>query len=220
MIKRKKKHSPVKHHETPVGLSRRKRAAILTAMIVVGAVAVVLAIVAIIVTPKVNPGAQRGVGATGFQAYAEDNSDLGMAKIVSKENVAAVLGDKAKVISNVDVSKVINVDGNRGQTATYNFVRSDGARANIYIDLMIFKNQTTFDAANVTNNTIKGGTINGLQAYYLHAQTLGSEREYRLMVIKGTNVYKFVFVQPYRNITVSEVAALATLKKLAAKVEF
>ena len=220
MIKRKKKQSLIERSEPTVGLSRQKRAAILSAMIVVGAIVVILAIIAIIVTPKVNPGAQRGVGASGFQAFTEENSDLGMGTIVSKEDVAAALGDKAKVVSKVEVSKVINIDGSRGQTATYNFVRSDGARSNIYIDLMIFKNQPTFDSANVTMNTIKGGTINGLQVYYLHAQTLGSEREYRLMVTKGINVYKFVFVQPLRNITISEVAALATLKKLAAKVEF
>ena len=205
--------------ETQGHMSRRTRAVILLAMTAVGAGAIALAVWAIIIMPRINPGAQRGVGASGFTAFVEPDSDLGMGTVVRKEDVEEVLGSKAKTVGDVVVSKVMNLDGNRGQTATYSFVRSDGRKASVYVDVMLFKNQPTFDAADVTKNTLKGGTVGDLPVYYMHALTLGSEREYRLLVVKGLNVYKFVLVQPYRNITITEVAALAAMKKLAAKAE-
>lgn len=202
------------------GLSKRARLFVLPLMIFVGAGAVILAIITIIVMPKVNPGAQRGVGANGFQAYVEQNGDLGIAKLVTKDEVAKALGDKAKSVDGAQVSKVMNIDGSRGQTATYSFVRTDGKKSSLYVDLMFFKNQPTLDAAHVTTATAKAGTISGRQAYYLHAQTLGSDREYRLMVVDGLKVYKFVIVQPRTSIAISEVSALASLKKLAQSARF
>lgn len=219
MVKKTKKHASIDTDEGVNGISPRTRAVVLAFMIAIGIGAIALAVTAIVLLPKANPGAQRGVGATGFTAFTEENGDLGMGKVVSKEDVASVLGNKSKVVSNVSVSKVFNIDGSRGQTASYDFVRSDGVKATTYVDVMVFKNQATLDAANVTKNTAKGGTVNNHPVYFMHAQTLGSDREYRLMIVKGLKVYKFVVVQPLRNITISEVAALAAMKKLAAKAE-
>jgi hypothetical protein len=207
----------LKIDRTDTVISRRTRAIILPILIVVGTGAVVLAVLAIIVMPRVNPGAERGYGANGYHAFVEPDGNLGMAKVVSKDDVETILGNKAKVVSNVDVSKVFNLDGTRGQTATYDFVRSDGVKSSLYVDLMFFKNQQTLDDAHVTADTLKAGTINGYSAYYMHALTLGKDREYRLLVVNGLKVYKFVIAQPHRNVQISEVSALAALKKLAAK---
>lgn len=200
-------------------LTSRARAVILPVLFLIAAAAVVISIVLIIIVPKVNPAGQRGVGADGYQAFIEENADMGMGTIVDKKDVVAALGNKAKVVSNADVSQVININGDRGQTATYNFVRADGNTASLYIDLMSFKNQTDFDNAHVTLDTLSTGDINGHKTYYMHAQTLSSNREYRLMVIDGLKVYKLVIVQPYRNVTISETAAMAVLKKVAAKAQ-
>ncbi|MCA9324816.1 hypothetical protein KDA23_01970, partial [Candidatus Saccharibacteria bacterium] len=189
MIKKTKKRLSEDGGEIQGHMTRRTRAVVLLAMTIVGIGAIALAVWTIIIMPRTNPGAQRGVSASGFTAFVEQDSDLGMGTVVKKEDVKSVLGNKSKSVSDVVVSKVMNLDGNRGQTATYPFVRADGKKASVYVDVMLFKNQAALDAANVTKNTLKGGMIGDLPAYYLHALTLGSDREYRLLVIKGLNVY-------------------------------
>lgn len=201
------------------GISQRTRLIILPVMGIIGVGALVLAVLAVIVMPRLDAGNQRGVGANGFRAFEEKNGNLGIGKVVSKDAVVSALGSKAKSVKDVDVSTVFNIDGNRGQTATFAFTRSDGAKASVYIDLMLFKNPASLNAAYIYTNTVKTNDINGKSAYFMHAQTLGSDREYRLMVVNGLKVYKFVLVQPYRSLTINEVAALAVLKKIAAKAE-
>lgn len=201
-------------------LSPKMKAVVLPIMLIIAGGAVVLAVIAIIVMPIVNPGSQRGVGADGFQAYQETGTTLGVDRIVTKDQVVKQLGDKAKSVSEVTASNVFNLNGNRTQTATYNFVRTDGASSSVYIDMMFFKNQNEQDGAKITTATMKAGQINGHDAYYMHAQTIGNDREYRLMVVNGLKVYKFAFVQPRSKLTISEVSALAVLKKLALEAKY
>lgn len=198
-------------------LTPRARAIVLPVLVAISAGAVIYGIISVVLVPRINPAAQRGVGANGFQAYVEDNGDLGISNVVSKSDVETVLSGKAKTVSTADISKVFNLDGNRGQTVTYSFKRSDNVNASLYVDLMSFKNQQTLDDANVTQNTTQTSDVSGHHAYYMHAQTLGAGREYRLMVVDDLKVYKFVIVQPVQNITINEVAAIAALKKLALK---
>lgn len=200
-------------------LSPRARVALLAVLTLVGGGAIVIAIVSILIVPLVNPGSQKGVGADGFQAFVEQGGSLSVVNAVSKQEVVEALGNKAKSVSDAEVSKVFNIDGTRGQTVTYNFKRANGLDASLYIDLMHFGNLATFEGARVTASTAEAGKVNGHQAYYMHALTFGSDREYRLMVINGLKVYKFVITQPYRTISINEVSALATLKKLAEKAE-
>lgn len=200
-------------------LSPKARLALLVILSLIGGVAIVIAVISIIIVPIVNPGSQRGIGANGFQAFVEDGGSLNVVNIVSKNDVAEALGNKAKSVSDVEVSKIFNIDGTRGQTATYNFVRANGLKASLYVDLMHFADLRTYESAGITANTKDAGKVNGNQAYYMHAMTFGSEREYRLMVVKGLKVYKFVISQPYRTISINEVSALATLRKLAEKAQ-
>lgn len=196
-------------------LSPRAQALILPLFVAIGIGAIALAVFAIIIMPRINPGSQRGVGAYGFQAFVEENSTLGVDKVVEKKDVEDVLGDKAKSVDNVDVAKVFNYDGTRGQQVTYQFTRADGLKSSIYIDLFHFKNQAALDSQRITNSTISAGTINGHPAYFMHALTFGSNREYSLLVVNGLKVYKFAMVQPYRIIAINEVASGAVLKRLA-----
>jgi hypothetical protein len=208
------------HNDTPDkndGISLRTKALVLPVLVAIGAGAIAIAILSIIVVPRINPGSQRGVGANGFQAFIEPEGDLGMGSVVSKQDVEEVLGKNAKKVNDVEVTKVFNLNGNRGQTATYKFTRTDGLKVSLYVDVMAFKNVPELEAANVTEGTVDAGMVNGHHAYYMHAQTLGSDREYRVLVVNGLKVYKFVIVQPYRYITISEVTSAAALKKLAAK---
>jgi hypothetical protein len=201
------------------GVSPKARAVILPILVLIAAAAVIIGALVIIFVPKVNPITQRGVGANGFQAFLEPNGSLGVGDLVSKADVESALGNKSKVVSNAKLSKVFNIAGTRSQTATWSFVRADGVKASLYIDMVVFKNQPAFDNAYVTTGTLKAGTISDLPAYYMHAQTMGSDREYRLEIVKGLTVYKFVVAQPVRNITISEVAALASAKRLALKAD-
>ena len=201
-------------------LGRKERFIILPLLAVISIGALIFIVVSIISVPRAAVGSQPGVGANGFRAYEENNSDLGMAKVVSRDDVVAALGAKAKSVDAVSVSNVFNLNGNRGQTATYSFVRADGKQASLYVDMMFFKNYAELKSANIYGSTKQTDDLAGHPAYYMYAQTLGSDREYRLMVVNDLKVYKFVITQPHQDITINEVAALASLKKLAAKAHF
>lgn len=196
-------------------LTKRQKALILPIMVVIGAGAVILAVLAIIVIPPATKTSPRGVAANGFYAYAEQDSDLGVGKVVTKSGVEAALGTKAKSVSDVNVSRVFNYDGDRSQTATFGFVRADGQIASLYVDVTLFQDNTHMKNQNIYASTKQTQSINGHPAYYMHAQTLGSVREYRLLVVNGLKAYKFVIDQSYTNISISEATALASLIKLA-----
>lgn len=195
-------------------LNKKAQMVAIPVMTLIAIGVILLAIVAIMVIPTYD-ARQRGTGAYGFQAYEEVGTDLGVGKVVSKKLVADKLGDKALAVGNPQVTNVFNWNGNRGQTVTYDFVRADGVAASVYIDVMVFKDSVTMDSQNILRATKRTSDINGYPAYFMHAQTLGLEREYRLMVVDGLKVYKFVMTQPNRNITISEVSALAALKQIA-----
>jgi hypothetical protein len=208
------------HKKAFQGLSKRTRLFVLPLMIFISLGAIILAVLTILVMPRVNPGAQRGVGADGFQAYVEAQSDMGIGNVVDKAVVTKALSGEAKSVDDVQVSKVMNLNGTRGQTATFPFTRMDGAQASVYVDLMFFKNQETLDTANITAATIKINAIHGHPAYLMHAQTIGSDREYRLMVVNGLQAYKFVMTQPVGDIKINEVTALAIMQKIAESAKF
>lgn len=205
-----------KTSKTPKPLSRKARMIVVPILVVVGVGAMILAVLSVIVLPRIDQGSQRGVGADGFRAYTEEDGDLGIGNVVTKAAVVTALGSKATAVSDPTVSKVFNLNGSRSQTVTYEFTRADGKTAHLYVDLMFFKNAATRDSASIYASTQKTNTIGGHPAYYMHAQTLADEREYRLMVVNDLKVYKFVVAQPSGSITINEVAALASLKKLAA----
>lgn len=214
MIKKIKRLRISNAERTP--LTKRQRAALLFVMVIVGTLAIVAAVIAIIAIPRVDTS-QRGVGANGFRAYVDKGADLGIGKVVSKDDVVAVLGTKARSVEDADVSTVFNLNGDRGQTVTFDFTRADGKSASLYVDVMQFKSSASLKAARIYTETAKAGSVQNLQAYYMHAQTLGSLREYRLMVVNDLKAYKFVIDQPSNNITISEVSAVAALLKLAQK---
>ena len=198
-------------------LTTKQKAIVLPAMVVVGGIAVAGAIFAIILMPIIDDGSKRGVAANGFSAFVEENTDLGAGKLVTKGDVVSALGKKAKSVSNVSVSKVFNYNGDRSQTATFSFVRADGKYASLYIDMTEFKSQDSMNAESIFTKTALARVINGHSTYYMHAQTIGSVREYRLLAVNGLKAYKFVIDQPVNNIAINEVASVASLITLAQK---
>lgn len=150
----------------------------------------------------------------GFKAFVEDGTTLDADKIVTSDKVANEFKGKVSDVSKVDLSKVFNYNGTRGQTASYYTVRNDGRSATVYVDKMVFKNQSDMDSQNIFSGTVRAKEVNGLQTYFMHAETVGMAREYRLMVVDGLTAYKFVFSQPATDITVNEVSAMASLMKL------
>lgn len=201
-------------------LSPRARKLMLPAFFVIGAGVVALTILSVIIIPKADSNSRYGVGANGFRAYVEKNSDLGVKAVVQKDKVVAALGDKAKSVGDADVSKVFNFNDDRSQTVTYPFTRADGVKASVYVDMKLYKNMTSLEDDHIYVATAKAGTVNGHPAYFKHAQTLGSDREYHMIVVNGLKAYRFVMTQPLDNITIKEVAALATLKKIALESKF
>ena len=198
-------------------LTDKQKAVVLPAMFIISGIAVIIAIFAIIVMPSLNHGARRGVAANGFSAYEEQGTTLGVDKTVTKDDVVAALGNKAKSVSDAKTTNVFNYGGDRSQTVSFDFVRADGKKASLYVDLTQFKSSTSRDNQHIFAETALARIINGNSTYYMHAQTLGSVREYRLLVAKDLNAYKFVIDQPARNITISEVSAAASLMKLIEK---
>lgn len=211
MAKRSKK----KQSKALIG--RKLQLTLLPLFVAIGAGMIILVVLSVITLPKGNPGATRGVGADGFRAYTEEKTDLGVRSVMTKSDVTTALGGKAKSIGEAQVSKVFNFNGDRSQTLTFPFVRSDGVGADIYVDLKLYKNTQSLDDDHIYNLTAKAGSVKGYQAYYRVAQTIGKEREYHIMVVNGLRVYRFVVSQPATNVTISEIDAAALLKSLAAE---
>ena len=208
------KKRPRFHYRT---LTKRQKAIVLPVMVIICAVAVGLAVWTAVAPPSKDSDNERGVGADGFTAYVEKGTSLGVGSVATRANVAAALGSKAKSVSNADVSSVFNYDGDRGQTLTYNFVRKDNVQASLYIDMTVFQNAQAMSGEDIFADTAPAKVINGHQSYYMHAQTLGAVREYRLLVVNGLKAYKFVIDQPLGDVTLSEVSSLAALVTLAQK---
>lgn len=198
---------------------KRVRTTILPVFIVIGAIAVAVTAWSVILLMQKNkePGTQMGVGADGFQAFVEEKGDLGVDKIVSKDVVAKELGKKAKSVGDAEASKVFNYNGDRGQTLEFPFVRSDGASGHIYIDKRVYKSKESMDGDYIYNATAAAGTVQGHPAYYKLAQTISMDREYHMIIVNGKTLYRYVLAQPYKNITISEIDAVAILKKIALK---
>ena len=200
-------------------LSKRTRLVILPAFYVFAAGAVALVILSIIMVPKLGSEKGYGIGADGFRAFTEEKGDLGVGSVATKEQVVAVLGKKAKSVGDPQVSKVFNMNGNRSQTLTFPFVRADGTASELYIDVRLYKNTQALEGDHLYVATANAGTVAGHKAYFKHAQTLDDQREYHMIVVNGLKVYRFVVSQPYGNVTISEVAALAAVKRLAAEAQ-
>lgn len=190
---------------------------VLPIFLLIGAGAIILTVLSIIFMLRPESSAQMGVGADGFRAFVEENGDLGVKSVVNKDQVVAALGDKAKSVGDADISKVFNLNGDRSQTITFPFVRSDGKKAALYIDTKLYQNLQAQEDDHIYAATLNGGTANGHPVYYKHAQTVGSDREYHLVVVNGLKAYRFVIAQPGKNMLINEVAALAALKRLAAE---
>lgn len=206
-----------KQYKPKAIISRRMQKIVLPIFLLIGAGTVILTILSIIFILRPEQNAQNGVGADGFRAYVEDNGSLGVNSVVSKDQVVAALGDKAKSVSDADISKVFNLNGDRGQTLTFPFVRNDGKKASLYVDVKLYKNMQSQEDDHIYAATIDGGKVNGHSVYYKHALTIGSDREYHLIIVNGLKAYRFVIAQPAKNMLINEVAALAVLKRLAAE---
>lgn len=197
-------------------ISRKARIAILIVFGIIGAGAIALTVWSVLTIPKNDkPGVQTGVGADGFHAFVEDNGNLNVGSVANKNQVITALGSYAKSTGEGSVSNVFNLNGNQGQTLTFSFVRADGANSSLYIDKRIYKSAQALRDDHIYTDTLNGGMVKGRNMYFRSAQTIGRYREYHLMVVNGTTVYRFVISQPYDNITISEIEALAILKKLA-----
>ncbi len=202
----------------PRVLSRRVQFVALPVMVAISLGVIALAVIVVVLMPTVRDD-QRGIGANGFSAFPEKGTDLGIDKVVTKSDVVDVLGEKAKRVSDADVTDVFNLAGIRSQMVTYDFVRTDDVSASIYIDLKTFPNSTTLEKANILKGTAEAGKVGDYDAYFMRAFTFGKKREYYLLLTKGLNAYVFAFVQPSRDILFSEVSAVATLKRLAQKAD-
>lgn len=203
-----------KHARKPLQAQRSARIALFLVICAIG-IALIVMIAISVITPRTDSASQEGVGADGFRAYIEKNGDLGVGSVVTKNEVITALGTKATSIGDAQVGKVFNLNGDRAQTITFPFVRADGKAAELYIDLKLYKNMQSLNDDNIYVATADAGTINGHPAYYKLAQTIGPDREYHMMVVNGLKAYRFVVSQPAGNLTISEISALASLKKLA-----
>lgn len=162
------------------------------------------------------PGTQTGVGADGFSVFEIKGADLGITSVVSKQSVVNELGKHAKSVDDVDKSGVVSLNGNKGQTATYNFTTPSGARSSVYVDVLIYQSQSAYDADNVFAGTGSAGKVGDMEVRFLPAVSLGYDREYALLVSKGVKSYKFAMVQPNSKIEINEITAQDILKKLIA----
>lgn len=199
----------------PKNLTKRQQATVLFAFVVVGAVAMGIAILAITANPKPKLAINTG----GFVAGTDYGADLGIGNVVSKVGVVDALGNNAKSVGDKQVSDVFNLNGDHSQTLTYPFVRADGKNASISIDVTEFQSVASMTNTNIYSMTEKTKPINGLPAFYMVTQVLGTDREFRLMVVDGLHAYKFIIDQPSHDVTISEVSSEASLIRLAQRTQ-
>lgn len=193
--------------------SRNPKQIVLGAAIVaaLGALAVM-----VLVLPK-NQGSQTGVGADGYSVFEKKGADIGVTGIADKKVVVDALGNRAKSVDDVTKSGVISLNGNLGQTATYTFTTPTGTKSYIDIDLLKYQSKAAMDSDSLEKGTGSAGTVNGMEVRYLPAKTIGSEREYALLVAKDLKSYKFSMMQPSGKAEIREYKAWDILKAIIAK---
>lgn len=172
----------------------------------------------VLVFPKEN-NIMTGSGADGFSVFEKKGADLGIADVTSKQTIENALAKNAKNVSNVEKSGVISLNGNVGQTATYNFSLKDGSKASIDIDVLEYKSQEAYDNDNVFKGTGLAGTIDDREVRYIPASSIGTERVYALLVTKDLKSYKFAMSQPNTKIQIKEYLAQDILKAIIDKSE-
>lgn len=163
----------------------------------------------------------RGGESTTANGYVFEvkGADLGIDKVVSKQEVTEELSGNAKAVDAVEKSGVLSFYGNKGQTATYNFSTVSGGRASMYVDVMTYQSQEAYDEARVFAGTGSAGKVNNMEVRFLPGITLGSDREYALLVTKDLKSYKFAITQSSQKIEINEQVAQEILKKLIAKAD-
>lgn len=198
-------------------ISTRKKLLLKTVFLLIGGAAVGLTAVLLWTTVQrqISPGIQNGVGANGFRVSLEQGTSLGVAGIVSKDQVVASLGKHAKTVGDAQVSKVLNQNGTRRQQLTFDFTRADGSPSTLYIDKLIYPSAEAIKSDNAYVGTLAAGDINSNPIYYRRALTIGKFREYSFMIVKDTTVYKLAISQPISSITISELNSMNVLKNLA-----
>lgn len=188
-----------------------------TAIVILAIVALICITAIVYFSPLRNPGAKTGVGANGFSVFEIKGANLGIADVAKKDLVVKELGDLVKSVDDVQSSGVLSFNGNKGQTATYYIQTKAGTQGSVYVDVMEYKSQAAIKADDLDKGTADGGKAQNLPVRFMHAATIANEREYALLITKGTKSYKFAMTQPYQNITIDEVTALNTLKRIAEK---
>lgn len=172
--------------------------------------------VMVVVLPK-NQGSQPGVGADGYSVFEKKGADIGVVSVSEKSVVVAALGDRAKTVDDVTKSGVISLNGNLGQTATYTFTTPTGTKSYIDIDILKYQSQAAMDSDDLEKGTGSAGKVNNMDVRYLPAKTIGSEREYALLVSKDLKSYKFSMMQPSSKAEIREYKAWDILKAIIAK---
>lgn len=214
--KRSKKANAKRFHKLTMAFSKNKT--LQKGLLLTGGVVALGALgYTIINMPILNPGSTPGVGADGYSVSEIKGADLGIADVAKKPLVEQELQAVAGRIGNVNKSGVINMNGNKGQTATYYFEsKSDkSVKYSFYVDVMQYKSEAAYNSAAVFKGTGDAGMVAGLAARYLPAATIAGEREYALLVTKDLNSYKFAITQPAKKLTITEPTAQAIVKKIA-----
>lgn len=177
---------------------------------------IVIALAALVITIFALPNntARNGVGADGFSVKRLKGVQLGVDKIVDKQTIASAFGDNAKDIKDGVITDALNRNGNKSQQITYDFTTQSGKSASVYIDLVIYKNQASYDDDSVFAGTGSAGKIDGREVRYMPAATLSMDREYALLVTNGLKSYKFAILQPTNDIKINELTAQNIMKKI------
>lgn len=206
-----------KHTKKTSRISEKNTRRLVLGVTIAGALGVLA--VMVVVLPIRNSGMRSGVGADGFSVFEIKGADLGVKKVVDKKMVEDALGKQVKSVDDVVSSGVINFNGNKGQTASYDFTMPSGTKSRIDIDVLQYQSQAAYDSDHVFSGTGSAGKINGLEVRYLPAISIGGDREYALLVTKDLKSYKFSMSQPNDKREIREIEAHEALKQLISKAQ-
>ncbi len=194
-------------------ISRKKEILLLSAMVAVALV--VLIVMAFSLMSKKDSAV--GIGADGFSVFEKPGSDLGITKVVSRNDTITALGKSAKEVSTVKKTGVVSFNGRLGQTATFPFTLPNGNNATVDIDVLTYKNKESYDNDNIFGGTGHAGTVDGNEIRYMPAISIGAERVYALLVTKDLKSYRFSISQPNTSTYIKEFKAQDILKQIISK---
>lgn len=165
-----------------------------------------------------NSGARYGEGADGFKAGFDEKKHIGVAKVVTQQQVESVLGKLGSDVKDVSASGTVTLGNTLSETATFNFTTSKSKDNSFSVDARTYPSADELKKA----DPFKGADVEkvagvGDEAHYSVApfQPYLKNKEQTLIVTKDKTSYHFILSQPDGKEAINSMVARNMLLQVA-----